>query len=73
MSGGTAYLASLPTVVPAARFCPTGGVRPATAADYLALPNVGCVGGTWITPKAALDAGDWDTVTRLAAVAAPVG
>ena len=73
VSGGTAYLASLPTVVPAARFCPTGGVRPATAADYLALPNVGCVGGTWITPKAALDAGDWDTVTRLAAEAAVLG
>ena len=73
VSGGTAYLASLPTVVPAARFCPTGGVRPATAADYLALPNVGCVGGTWITPKAALDAGDWDTVTRLAAEAAALG
>jgi len=69
-SGGTAYLSSLPTVVPAARFCPTGGIRPATAADYLALPNVGCVGGTWITPKAALDSGDWDTVTRLAAEAA---
>jgi 2-dehydro-3-deoxyphosphogluconate aldolase/(4S)-4-hydroxy-2-oxoglutarate aldolase len=72
-SGGTAYLASLPTVVPAARFCPTGGIRPTTARDYLALANVGCVGGTWITPKAALDAGDWDTVTRLAAEAAALG
>jgi 2-dehydro-3-deoxyphosphogluconate aldolase/(4S)-4-hydroxy-2-oxoglutarate aldolase len=69
-SGGTAYLSSLTTVVPTARFCPTGGIRPATAPDYLALANVGCVGGTWITPKAALDAGDWDTVTRLAAEAA---
>ena len=69
-SGGTAYLSSLTTVVPAARFCPTGGIRPATAPDYLALSNVGCVGGTWITPKAALDSGDWDTVTRLAAEAA---
>ena len=68
-SGGTAYLSSLTTVVPAARFCPTGGIRPATAPDYLALSNVGCVGGTWITPKAALDSGDWDTVTRLAAEA----
>jgi 2-dehydro-3-deoxyphosphogluconate aldolase/(4S)-4-hydroxy-2-oxoglutarate aldolase len=69
-SGGTAYLSSLTTVVPTARFCPTGGIRPATAPDYLALANVGCVGGTWITPKGALDAGDWDTVTRLAAEAA---
>jgi 2-dehydro-3-deoxyphosphogluconate aldolase/(4S)-4-hydroxy-2-oxoglutarate aldolase len=72
-SGGAAYLSSLPTVVPAARFCPTGGVRPATAPDYLALPNVGCVGGTWITPKAALESGDWDTVARLAAEAAALG
>jgi 2-dehydro-3-deoxyphosphogluconate aldolase/(4S)-4-hydroxy-2-oxoglutarate aldolase len=73
VSGGTAYLASLPTVVPAARFCPTGGIRPGTAPDYLALPNVGCVGGTWITPKAALESGDWNTVTRLAAEAAALG
>lgn len=69
-SGGTAYLSSLTTVVPGARFCPTGGIRPATAPDYLALANVGCVGGTWITPKAALESGDWATVTRLAAEAA---
>jgi 2-dehydro-3-deoxyphosphogluconate aldolase / (4S)-4-hydroxy-2-oxoglutarate aldolase len=69
-SGGTAYLGSLPTVVPAARFCPTGGIRAESAPDYLALPNVGCVGGSWLTPKAALAAGDWDTVTRLAAEAA---
>lgn len=69
-SGGTAYLASVSTVVPDARFCPTGGIRPATAADYLALPNVGCVGGTWITPRAALDSGDWAAVTELAAEAA---
>lgn len=73
VSGGTAYLSSLTTVVPAARFCPTGGIRPATAPDYLALANVGCVGGTWITPKAALDSGDWDTVTRLAREAAALG
>jgi 2-dehydro-3-deoxyphosphogluconate aldolase/(4S)-4-hydroxy-2-oxoglutarate aldolase len=72
-SGGTAYLSSLPTVVPTARFCPTGGIRPATAGDYLALPNVGCVGGTWITPKAALDSGDWDAVTRLAREAVALG
>jgi 2-dehydro-3-deoxyphosphogluconate aldolase/(4S)-4-hydroxy-2-oxoglutarate aldolase len=73
VSGGTAYLSSLPSVVPAARFCPTGGIRPDTAAGYLALPNVGCVGGSWLTPKAALAAGDWDAVTRLAAAAAALG
>jgi 2-dehydro-3-deoxyphosphogluconate aldolase/(4S)-4-hydroxy-2-oxoglutarate aldolase len=70
VSGGLPYLAALPTVLPDARFCPTGGVRPATAPDYLALPNVGCVGGTWITPSAAMAAGDWDAITQLAAEAA---
>ena len=44
--------------------------RLAAAPDYLALANVGCVGGTWITPAAAMAAGDWDTITELAAEAA---
>jgi 2-dehydro-3-deoxyphosphogluconate aldolase / (4S)-4-hydroxy-2-oxoglutarate aldolase len=69
-SGGTAYLKSLASPVPAARFCPTGGITVETAADYLALPNVGCVGGSWITPAGALAAGDWDRVRTLAAEAA---
>ncbi len=43
------------------------GSRPATAASYLALPNVGCVGGTWLTPADAIATGDWDRVSRLAA------
>jgi len=69
-SGGAAFLASLPTVVPTARFCPTGGIRTSNARSYLDLPNVGCVGGTWITPADALAAGDWDRVRDLAAEAA---
>lgn len=69
-SGGVAYLKSLPTVIPDARFCPTGGVSAASAPSYLALLNVGCVGGSWLTPKDALAAGDWDRVTALAAEAA---
>jgi 2-dehydro-3-deoxyphosphogluconate aldolase / (4S)-4-hydroxy-2-oxoglutarate aldolase len=72
-SGGTAYLQSLASVVPAARFCPTGGITPASAPSYLALPNVGCVGGSWITPADALAAGDWDRVAALAAQAAQLG
>ncbi|WP_028643350.1 bifunctional 4-hydroxy-2-oxoglutarate aldolase/2-dehydro-3-deoxy-phosphogluconate aldolase [Nocardioides sp. URHA0020] len=72
-SGGTAYLKAIASPVPAARFCPTGGITPASAASYLALPNVGCIGGSWITPADALAAGDWDTVTRLAAEAAALG
>lgn len=66
-SGGAAYLKSLPTVVPAARFCPTGGITPDNAPAYLALPNVGCVGGSWLTPADALATGDWGRVTALAA------
>lgn len=69
-SGGTAYLTSVASPIPAARFCPTGGITLASAPSYLALSNVGCVGGSWITPADALAAGDWDRVTRLAAEAA---
>lgn len=69
-SGGTDFLKSVGGPVPAARFCPTGGITPATAASYLALPNVGCVGGSWLTPKDVLAAEDWDAVRRLAAEAA---
>ena len=72
-SGGAAYLGSLPTVTPDARFCPTGGIRLSTAPDYLKLPNVGCVGGTWLTPADALATGDWDRITALAAEAAALG
>jgi 2-dehydro-3-deoxyphosphogluconate aldolase / (4S)-4-hydroxy-2-oxoglutarate aldolase len=69
-AGGVDFLKSVASPVPAARFCPTGGVTPQTAADYLALPNVGCVGGSWITPSTLLQAGDWDGITALARTAA---
>lgn len=72
-SGGAAYLKSLTTVTPAARFCPTGGITAASAPSYLALGNVGCVGGSWLTPADALAAEDWDRVTALAAEAAQLG
>ena len=72
-SGGAAYLRSLASPLPAARFCPTGGITAATAASYLALPNVGCVGGSWLTPSDALAAGDWDRITALAAEAVRTG
>jgi 2-dehydro-3-deoxyphosphogluconate aldolase/(4S)-4-hydroxy-2-oxoglutarate aldolase len=48
------------------RFCPTGGVTPANAKEFLALPNVVCVGGSWLTPADAVKAGDWDRITKLA-------
>jgi 2-dehydro-3-deoxyphosphogluconate aldolase/(4S)-4-hydroxy-2-oxoglutarate aldolase len=69
-SGGAAYLRSIASPVPAARFCPTGGITAATAPSYLALSNVGCVGGSWLTPADALATGDWDRVTELARASA---
>ncbi len=72
-SGGAAYLRSIASPVPVARFCPTGGITAASAASYLALPNVGCVGGSWLTPSDALAAQDWGRVTTLAREAAALG
>jgi len=66
LSGGASFLSSIASVVPAARFCPTGGITAALAPSYLSLANVGCVGGSWLTPKDALAAGDWGRVERLA-------
>ncbi|MFR9791460.1 bifunctional 4-hydroxy-2-oxoglutarate aldolase/2-dehydro-3-deoxy-phosphogluconate aldolase [Streptomyces sp. MB22_4] len=69
-AGGTAYLRSLAGPLPQARFCPTGGIGPANAAEYLALPNVGCVGGSWMVPADAVAAGDWARIEALARAAA---
>jgi 2-dehydro-3-deoxyphosphogluconate aldolase/(4S)-4-hydroxy-2-oxoglutarate aldolase len=69
-AGGTAYLKSLAGPLPQIRFCPTGGVGQRNAAEYLALPNVGCVGGSWLTPKDAVAQGDWARIESLAAQAA---
>ncbi|MER6310084.1 bifunctional 4-hydroxy-2-oxoglutarate aldolase/2-dehydro-3-deoxy-phosphogluconate aldolase [Streptomyces sp. NPDC001739] len=69
-AGGTAYLKSLAAPLPQARFCPTGGITLASAPTYLALPNVGCVGGTWMLPADALAAKDWARIERLAHEAA---
>ncbi|MFD3686910.1 bifunctional 4-hydroxy-2-oxoglutarate aldolase/2-dehydro-3-deoxy-phosphogluconate aldolase [Nocardiopsis sp. NPDC058631] len=69
-SGGAAFLKSLSGPLPQVRFCPTGGITVGSAPDYLALPNVGCVGGSWLTPAGLVTAGDWDGVTRLAKEAA---
>jgi 2-dehydro-3-deoxyphosphogluconate aldolase / (4S)-4-hydroxy-2-oxoglutarate aldolase len=69
-AGGAPYLSAVAGPVPDVRFCPTGGITPANAARYLALPNVGCVGGSWLTPRAEMRAGDWTAIERLAAQAA---
>ena len=72
-AGGTAYLKSLAGPLPQARFCPTGGIGAANAPAYLALPNVGCVGGTWMLPPDAVAARDWTRVEALAREAAALG
>ncbi|WP_290060975.1 bifunctional 4-hydroxy-2-oxoglutarate aldolase/2-dehydro-3-deoxy-phosphogluconate aldolase [Amycolatopsis solani] len=64
-SGGVAYLKSIAGPLPSLKFCPTGGITAATAPSYLALPNVGCIGGSWLT--ASLDVA---TIEKLAAEAA---
>jgi len=69
-SGGATYLKSIASPLPAARFCPTGGITEASAPSYLALPNVGCVGGSWLTPADALVNADWERITILAAASA---
>lgn len=67
--GGTALLQAWAGPFPQLRFCPTGGITPENTADYLRLPNVSCVGGSWLTPRALLDAGDWAGVEALARAA----
>jgi 2-dehydro-3-deoxyphosphogluconate aldolase/(4S)-4-hydroxy-2-oxoglutarate aldolase len=64
--GGLDLLRAVHGPLPQLRFCPTGGITVTTAPDYLRLPNVGCVGGTWLTPPDVLAARDWPEVTRRA-------
>jgi 2-dehydro-3-deoxyphosphogluconate aldolase/(4S)-4-hydroxy-2-oxoglutarate aldolase len=71
--GGTAWLKAVAPVFPGVAFCPTGGIDEANAAEYLALPNVPMVGGSWMAPKDAIAAGDWRRVRRLAERAAAIG
>jgi len=65
-AGGVAYLKALGGPLPGIRFCPTGGITVDTAPDYLALPNVGCVGGTWLTPADLVARQDWPAIEALA-------
>ncbi len=71
--GGPAVLRALAAPLPEIEFCPTGGVGPANLADYLACPNVACVGGTWIAPPELLAAGDWAEIEARARRAAEAG
>lgn len=69
-NGGVPALKAIGAPLPQVRFCPTGGVSPSNARDYLALPNTLCVGGSWVAPTELVNAGDWQAVTSLAAEAA---
>jgi 2-dehydro-3-deoxyphosphogluconate aldolase/(4S)-4-hydroxy-2-oxoglutarate aldolase len=69
-AGGAAYLKSLAGPLPDLRFCPTGGITPERAGDYFALPNVPCVGGSWIATRSMIAAGDWAGIEANAARAA---
>ncbi len=69
-AGGAALLKAIGAPIPQVMFCPTGGVTAANAHTYLSLPNVLCAGGSWVAPKDAVEAGDWDRIRALAAEAA---
>lgn len=68
-AGGVAALKALASPLPQIRFCPTGGIGPANAPDYLALSNTLCVGGSWVAPKDKVASGDWAGITALARAA----
>ena len=69
-SGGTGMLKAWHGPFNDVKFCPTGGVTASNAAEFLCLPNVACVGGSWLTPADAMASGDWNRITRLASEAA---
>lgn len=65
-SGGVKAIKSISGPFPDIVFCPTGGIGPNNHNDYLALGNVHCVGGSWLAPDDAIEAGDWERITQLA-------
>jgi 2-dehydro-3-deoxyphosphogluconate aldolase/(4S)-4-hydroxy-2-oxoglutarate aldolase len=69
-AGGATYLSALASPLPQLRFCPTGGITPDSAPRYLSLPNVICVGGSWMVNRNTIEAGDWSAITASAAKAA---
>jgi 2-dehydro-3-deoxyphosphogluconate aldolase/(4S)-4-hydroxy-2-oxoglutarate aldolase len=68
-AGGAPYLKSLAGPLPQVRFCPTGGIDAPAASAYLALPNVACVGGSWLTPSDFVSSHAWDRIEQLARAA----
>ena len=68
-AGGVGKLSAIGGPQPHVTICPTGGISQETASQFLALKNVACVGGSWLTPKDAIAAGNWDRITDLAKAA----
>jgi len=68
-AGGAGMLKAIHGPLPDLVFCPTGGIDSKNAAEFLALPNVACVGGSWVAPAKAVQAGDWNSITGLARAA----
>jgi 2-dehydro-3-deoxyphosphogluconate aldolase/(4S)-4-hydroxy-2-oxoglutarate aldolase len=68
-AGGIGMLNAIYGPLPDVTFCPTGGISQETASQFLALKNVACVGGSWLTPKDAIAAGNWDRITEIAKAA----
>ena len=71
-SGGTGFLCAVSSVLPNVSYCPTGGIGPGNAADYLRLPNVTAVGGSWVTPPEAITNKAWAAIEELARAASRV-
>jgi 2-dehydro-3-deoxyphosphogluconate aldolase/(4S)-4-hydroxy-2-oxoglutarate aldolase len=69
-AGGHKLLGAWASPLPQIRFCPTGGISLTNASDFLSLPNVLCVGGSWLTPAEKLESGDWAGIELLAREAA---
>jgi 2-dehydro-3-deoxyphosphogluconate aldolase/(4S)-4-hydroxy-2-oxoglutarate aldolase len=66
LAGGAPYLEAMAAPIPEARFMPTGGIDPDNAANYLSLPNVECIGGSWVAPTGLLQQGDFGKIAELA-------
>ena len=65
-SGGAAFLKAVLSPLPKMHWCPTGGVSPENVGDYLSLPNVLCVGGSWVAPEPLIETANWAEIERLA-------
>lgn len=72
-AGGPSYLKALASPLPNLSFCPTGGISPADAPEYLALRNVRVVGGSWVAPADAIAARDWPRIEALARATSGLG